>query len=341
MERRRFDDLARFAARHTSRRAALKLLGGTAATAVGGALVIIDRSRGQERSRASSLPAATPVAQETLPPSTGVTPSLELTPAEAASGGNVDATLAHFTPGVTVEIRVLDASDSTTAPSVVGDVVIPEGGGGFLTFTIPATSPHGPSIVEAAGQTAGQLASATLFVSCSSELTTCGDLCADLQTDPRACGACGNSCGAGEICLDGGCIAHQIPAIRAYFAKYDGVCVDFDGEYGDQCMDLAEYYNRDVVGAPQIGGDAIDAWTYYSDRFYLQIENGPGDVPELGDLVIWSGDYGNGAGHIAVCHDADLTSFTSFDQNWPSDSCCHFQFHESYQGVIGWLRPKW
>jgi hypothetical protein len=36
-----------------------------------------------------------------------------------------------------------------------------------------------------------------------------------------------------------------------------------------------------------------------------------------------------------------MSSFTSFDQNWPTGSCCHFQYHENYDGVIGWLRPKW
>jgi hypothetical protein len=32
-------------------------------------------------------------------------------------------------------------------------------------------------------------------------------------------------------------------------------------------------------------------------------------------------------------------SFTSFDQNWPLNSLCHFQNH-NYTGVLGWLHPK-
>jgi hypothetical protein len=342
MDWRRFDDLARLAARCTSRRSALKLLGGAALTASGGAVVIAEWPRGQERSQAAgSLSGATPIAAETAPTVQTAPPTLVLEPSSGIQGGQIRATLAQFTPGESVEIRVRGGSGAQAVASVVGMVVIPPSGGGFLTFAIPRLSAAGANIVEAAGQNGGQTAAAALAVACSSDLTTCGEICADLQSDARACGACGNACAAGETCLDGGCIAHQIPEIDAFFKKYDGVCVDFDGEYGDQCMDLAEYYNREVVGAPQIGGDAIDAWTYYSDKFYYQIENGPGDVPQLGDLIIWSGDYGNGAGHIAICHDADETSFTSFDQNWPTDSCSHFQHHENYDGVIGWLRPKW
>ena len=106
-------------------------------------------------------------------------------------------------------------------------------------------------------------------------------------------------------------------------------------------MDLAEYYNRDVVGAPQIGGDAADAWQYYSAAHYIQIPNGPDNTPHRGDVIVWSTDVGDGAGHIAVCVGADQDEFISFDQNWPSDSCCHYQRHDRYDNVLGWLRPTW
>jgi hypothetical protein len=52
-------------------------------------------------------------------------------------------------------------------------------------------------------------------------------------------------------------------------------------------------------------------------------------------------------GHVAVCKEGDVNSFTSFDQNWPTNvdangnglGVCHFQGH-NYNGVLGWLRPK-
>lgn len=332
MERRRIDDLARLAARHASRRAAIKALGGAAVAGAGGVLAIRARDHGDARSQASDLGGATPIAVPTAIP-----PALALDAAEAVVGGHVQATLTHFTPGDAVELKLVNASGAEAA---LVAVTIPATGAGAVELTIPGDARAGAHAIIAV-HAEGIPASAPLAIDCGAALTTCGDLCADLNRDARACGACGNACGIGEICLDGGCIAHQIPEINAFFDRMNGECVDFDGEYGAQCMDLIEFYNRDVVGAPQIGGDAIDAWSYYSDRFYYQIDNGPGDVPQLGDILVWSTDYGDGAGHVAICHDADLSSFTSFDQNWPTGSCCHFQYHENYDGVLGWLRPKW
>jgi hypothetical protein len=332
MERRRIDDLARLAARHASRRAAIKALGGAAVAGAGGVFAIRARDHGDGHSQASALTAATPIA---LP--TAVPPSLALSADETAVGSTIQATLTHFAPGDAVELRLVNASGAEAA---LVAVTMPSTGAGAVDLTIPSTANAGAHAIVAV-KASGESASAALAIDCGPALTTCDDICADLQSDVRACGACGNACDAGEICLDGGCIAHQIPAINGFFDRYNGECLDFDGEYGNQCMDVVEYYNRDVVGAPQIGGDAIDAWSYFSDRFYVQIENGPGDVPEFGDIIVWSTDYGDGAGHVAICHDADMGSFTSFDQNWPTGSCCHFQYHEDYDGVIGWLRPKW
>ncbi len=244
-----------------------------------------------------------------------------------------------FHPGETVELRV--ASKAGSAAVVEGTTTVSADGGATLAFTIPAKAPPGQSLIQVTGQSSGALASTFFDVGCAAGLNDCTDICVDLQTDAHHCGGCGVVCKEGDICQDGACVGHQIPAIDAFFAKYDGVCVDFDGAYGDQCMDLAEFYNRDVVGAPQIGGDAVDAWIYYPDAYYLQIPNGAKNVPQKGDVIVWDSDLGDGSGHIAVCVEANENGFTSFDQNWPLDSCCHYQYHDSYDGVLGWLRPKW
>jgi hypothetical protein len=36
-------------------------------------------------------------------------------------------------------------------------------------------------------------------------LIECSGACADLSTDPKHCGACGNPCGTGSSCIDGQC----------------------------------------------------------------------------------------------------------------------------------------
>lgn len=126
---------------------------------------------------------------------------------------------------------------------------------------------------------------------------------------------------------------------QQFFDKYNGKAIDFDGFYGNQCMDLAEEYNRQVVLAPRLTGNAADVWTNYPKDYYEKIPNTPTGVPQKGDIIIWNRNTGGGYGHIAVFSEGDTNGFTSFDQNWPTGSLCHFQTHD-YKNVYGWLRPK-
>lgn len=123
-----------------------------------------------------------------------------------------------------------------------------------------------------------------------------------------------------------------------FFNKYNNKGIDFDKFYGFQCMDLAEQYNKEVVGAPRLGGNAADVWNNYPKGHYDRIANTPNGVPQKGDIVIWSKAL-NGFGHIAVFNSGNVMTFTSFDQNWPTGSVCHLQNH-NYNYVLGWLRPK-
>lgn len=127
--------------------------------------------------------------------------------------------------------------------------------------------------------------------------------------------------------------------ILDFFNKYDGVGCDYDGYYGDQCVDLVQFYNRDLLSAPVLTGNAKDIWNTYPQSFYDQISNTPDNSPQLGDVVIWNGNVGGGNGHISIAVAGNSNAFSSFDQNWPLNAFCHFQDH-TYDNVIGWLRPK-
>lgn len=126
--------------------------------------------------------------------------------------------------------------------------------------------------------------------------------------------------------------------VEEFKQKYNGKGVDFDGYYGDQCVDLFQFYNRDIVGAPVVGGNAIDIPNTYPKNFYTWIPNTPTNVPEPGDVIIWGAKVGP-YGHIAIFLKGDATSFTSLDQNWPVGSIVHEQNHKYTEGVIGWLHP--
>ena len=128
---------------------------------------------------------------------------------------------------------------------------------------------------------------------------------------------------------------------REFFKKYDGQCLDFDGQFGNQCMDVFNYYRTEVLDGAGIWGAAYawQLWDLASDE-WEKIENTPDAVPHEGDVVIWNKNVGDGAGHVAIATGkGDINFFESFDQNWPLKSCCHFQEH-NYLNVIGWLRCK-
>jgi hypothetical protein len=41
---------------------------------------------------------------------------------------------------------------------------------------------------------------------CNNTQKVCGGACADVQTDPKNCGDCGNACPAGQVCSTGTCV---------------------------------------------------------------------------------------------------------------------------------------
>lgn len=118
-----------------------------------------------------------------------------------------------------------------------------------------------------------------------------------------------------------------------------GTYIDFDGVYGNQCVDLIKEYVEKVLG--------IDAWvsnaenyatTYPKSKFDL-IENTPDGVPEQGDIVIFNDSVGE-FGHVCIAFSGgSVDEFKSLDQNWPKGSPIQVISH-NYRGVIGWLRPK-
>jgi hypothetical protein len=136
-------------------------------------------------------------------------------------------------------------------------------------------------------------------------------------------------------------------AIDSFFTKWNGNRADFDGAYGAQCVDLVNFYNRDVVGGAFIPTGATGGARDWYEQFaggapasYERIANtpDPNQLPQKGDVIVWGNALGF-YGHIAIVRDASASGFTSFDQNYPGGSACHFQWH-NWTGVLGWLRPK-
>lgn len=125
-----------------------------------------------------------------------------------------------------------------------------------------------------------------------------------------------------------------------FVKKYLGTKVDFDGQWGGQCVDLYRVYVKEVLGFPQspgVGG-AAEIWDTAGDK-YDYILNTPTGVPQPGDIVIWNRRVGGGFGHVAIFLSGNANSFTSLDQNWPTLDLVTKTQH-TYTNVIGWLHPK-
>jgi len=127
--------------------------------------------------------------------------------------------------------------------------------------------------------------------------------------------------------------------IDEFFNKYDDQYIDFDGQYGSQCVDLIKAYFNEVVGiSSDPRGNAINYWDNCPEL--EQIPNTLEGVPQKGDVMVWNAGIGSQYGHIAIAKGVgDTVRFDSFDQNFPIGTPCHFQNH-NYKSVIGWLRPK-
>lgn len=127
-----------------------------------------------------------------------------------------------------------------------------------------------------------------------------------------------------------------------FFNKYDGKTIDYDGAYSGQCMDVMNQFRLDVHND---SSNQLRAATAYQSwlkggQDYDKIHYQPGLAPQEGDIVYWSDQYIKGTGHVAIAtNKANQSVFTSFDQNWPVGSKCHYQEH-TYSGVVGWLRHK-
>ncbi|OPZ94161.1 MAG: putative cell wall hydrolase LytN precursor [Firmicutes bacterium ADurb.Bin419] len=126
--------------------------------------------------------------------------------------------------------------------------------------------------------------------------------------------------------------------IKQWLDAQVGKCLDHDGAYGYQCVDLFNFY-KEFIGGQDIGGVAYayQLWNNAGSG-WEKIPNTPDAVPQLGDIIIWGTEVGE-AGHVAIFNEGDINTFVSLDQNWPIGSCTHYQQH-NYWGVIGWLRSK-
>jgi CHAP domain len=145
--------------------------------------------------------------------------------------------------------------------------------------------------------------------------------------------------------------------IQEFINKYNGTNQDFDNGYGSQCVDLARLAVENLWGMqsnvvyptnPPVGG-AVHAYTDFpnslinGNKNVKRIENSIDNCPVAGDIIIWNRNRGGGNGHIALVTEANINSFTVFEQNngngdgYGKDDACKVTQYADYTDVLGWL----
>ena len=127
---------------------------------------------------------------------------------------------------------------------------------------------------------------------------------------------------------------------KDFLAQYNNKFWDFDKVYGNQCVDLVQFWVKNLGLSPLTGGYAYLMYYNFDSSKYTRIPNGPDDIPKEGDIPIWSWYYNYAGGHIGIATGkGDVWSFECFEQNDPSYSNSHLKTYK-YDYVLGWLRPK-
>ena len=154
------------------------------------------------------------------------------------------------------------------------------------------------------------------------------------------------------------------PEIEEWLNTAEGVPMDPDGAYGNQCVDLVDQYGQDIFGVPWnvcVGGvvgakQLLDA---APDKYWIRVDNDPNDpnlVPPRGAVVVTGGDYLNQWGHTYACLGADVNGVDAIQQDgfaaptkfvnggWYSNKPAHrarLPYAAAGMGTtLGWLIPR-
>ena len=124
----------------------------------------------------------------------------------------------------------------------------------------------------------------------------------------------------------------------AWVYAQEGKGLDYDGAYGNQCVDLIKYYYDYFGVASYARGNGCDYVTNALPDGWSRIQYYSGFRPEPGDIAVWGTNYGQGYGHVSIVLSAGSSNFVSMDQNWGAKYCKQVTHAYNIWGVI---RPKY
>lgn len=131
--------------------------------------------------------------------------------------------------------------------------------------------------------------------------------------------------------------AMALTSVDGFVSQWNGKSADYDNAYGAQCMDLFNFYNRDVVGAPRVA--VATAAQVYGAAPANYTRLGASAPAVKGDVAVWGSGLPNGtggAGHVAIVLADQGGSLQILTQN---PGATHIaSMSKAY--LTGYLRPK-
>lgn len=146
--------------------------------------------------------------------------------------------------------------------------------------------------------------------------------------------------------------------LKEFIETYKGKPVDFDGQYGAQCVDLVRQYFKDVWKIPKQPEGVIGAQDFFFkhdsrpiQREYLICVSYQTikTQPPVGAVVIFKSSGNNQYGHIGICVESDEKQMLVFEQDGIANANAIKEGKEQkgayigkwgYERLIGWLEKK-
>lgn len=140
----------------------------------------------------------------------------------------------------------------------------------------------------------------------------------------------------------------QVDAV-AWLNQQPGQHLDYDHQYGQQCVDFFNFYYQYVTGdGPYIDGYGVpgakDLWNIDNNRF-AKIPDSSTLVPQPGDVAVYGAAWGSGNGHVEVVVSHDDNGCTFIGENEHNDPTqgvvMVYRTWIQMRGLIGVMRFSW
>lgn len=138
--------------------------------------------------------------------------------------------------------------------------------------------------------------------------------------------------------------------LTKFISKWNGNKADYDNAYGGECVDLYNFYMRDVLSLNPYKFGAVSGAKDLSKNLkqYAELDWIPkssGKMPKKGDIIIFDGTIGGGFGHVGIVLEATPHKIVVFDQIGSENDLLERPpakrtYTKLWPAVIGWATPK-